>query len=116
MSDSMKAYKVCPKGKRATPQWIIDQSNSMTIALDEFKKTYGIGSAQPTETFRYYTMLANARLSIYRDKRRLNLNCNPLIDEFSTVFAEWLTKKPGFKKVEEKEAVAIEHEEFMFPY
>jgi hypothetical protein len=116
MSDTMKAYKVCPKGKRSTPQWIIDQSNSLAMALDEFKKTYGIGSAQPNETFRYYTMLANARLSMYRDKRRLNLSCNPLIDELSTVFAEWVTKKPGFKRVEEKEALALPSEEFTFPY
>ena len=112
----MKAYKVCPKGKRATPQWILDQSNSLANALDEFKKTYGFSSAAPSESFRYYTMLANARLSIYRDKRRLNLSCNPLIDEFATVFAEWLTKKPGFKKVDEKEAVALGPEEFTFPY
>jgi hypothetical protein len=116
MSDTMKAYKVCPKGKRATPQWIVDSSNALTHALDEFKKTYGIGSAQPNETFRYYTMLANARLSMYRDKRRLNLACNPLIDELSTVFAEWVTKKPGFKKLDEKEAIPLSPEEFIFPY
>jgi len=113
---TMKVYKVCPKGKRATPQWIIDNSNSFTIALDEFKKTYGIGSVPQQDTFRYFTMLANARLSMYRDKKRLNLNCNPLIDEFSTLFAEWITKKPGFKKVEESEAKALQQEEFLFPY
>lgn len=116
MSDTMKAYKVCPRGKRSAPQWIIDQSNSLSIALDEFKKTYGIGSAQPSETFRYYTMLANARLGLYRDKRRLNLSCNPLIDELATVFAEWVTKKPGFKRVEEKEAQTLPNEDFVFPY
>lgn len=112
----MKAYKVCPKGKRSSPQWIVDSMNALTIALEEFKKTYGIGAAQPNETFRYYTMLANARLSMYRDRRRLNLNCNPLIDEFSTVFAEWVTKKPGFKKVDEREGESLHAEEFQFPY
>lgn len=113
----MRAYKICPKSRRSAPVWILDSTNTLINAFEEFKKTYGIGSAQPTEPFRYYTMLANARLGLYRDKKRLNLACNPLVDDLSSVFAEWIIKKPGFKRVENREAEQLQQtEEFSFPY
>ena len=112
----MKAYKICPKGKRSGPVWIGDTTQTLPKAFEEFKRTYGIGNLTANEPFRYYTMLANVRLSLYRDKRRLNLNCNPLVDDLSYVFVEWISTKPGFKRMDPSELKDADVEDFLFPY
>lgn len=112
----MKAYKICPKGNRSVPVWVSDATNSLSSAFEEFKRTYGIGNLTPSEPFRYYTMLANARLGLYRDKRRLNLSCNPLVDDLTYVFVEWISTKPGFRRLDPAEAASRETDEFIFPY
>jgi len=55
-------------------------------------------------------------MSLFKDKTRLDLKCNPITDDLSLVFSEWINEQPGFRAVAEQELLTgIPIEEFEFP-
>jgi hypothetical protein len=116
----MKVYRICSQLKSDVREYVAEKGAAISLnsAYEEFKNQYGLKNVERTErkTPRFFSMLANARISLYKDKRRLKLNANPLIDDFCTLFAEWLGKKPGFMRVVAQELPRnVSVEDFSFP-
>jgi hypothetical protein len=93
----------------------------MHEAFDEFQKRYGLQPNIQRGSHRYFAMLANVRMAIFKDRRNLHLTTNPLLDDLCIVFADWVTQKPEFERITQEEVSnsvrkGIRVGEFSFPY
>lgn len=114
----MKVYHCI--GKRYS-SFILDAYGQFHTTLKQFQQAYGLeGLHSPNgtkDTLEYLDRLTDSRLSIFKDKTRLQLRCNPMTDDLALVFSEWISKQPGFRAVsgpELLEGVTIEEYEFPF--
>src|SRR6476659_1280341 len=98
----MKAYRVISRGQHI-PTCVVDTQGLFHTTLEEFKKTYGLNRLDQKDQDRYMRGLTNSRLSLSKDKIRLNLSCNPMTDDMAVVFSDWISHKPGFSTVKENE-------------
>lgn len=97
----MTAYKFCAR-YRDVIWWVLDRSEQIDQAFNEFKRRYGLQTNIEPGTHRYFAMLANVRMALFKDRNKLQLTTNPLLDDLCIVFADWLTKRPGFERIEGK--------------
>jgi hypothetical protein len=112
----MKAYKCISKGHKH-PTFIVDAGGQFHTTYEEFRKAYGFNRLDTRNQIDYMRGLTNSRMSLFKDKTRLNLMCNPMTDDLAVVFSEWIAKRPGFIAVSEDELnSSILIEEFEFPY
>ena len=95
----MTAYKFCAR-YRDSIWWVLDGSEQIEQAFTEFKKRYGLQTNIEPGTHRYFAMLANVRMALFKDRNNLQLDTNPLLDDLCIVFADWLSKRPGFERLE----------------
>lgn len=98
----MTAYKFCARYREAI-WWVLDQSNEIPQAFEEFKRRYGLQTNLERGSHRYFAMLANVRMALFKDRKHVNFTTNPLLDDLCIVFADWLTHRPGFKKLTQEE-------------
>jgi hypothetical protein len=103
----MKIYRFTKKG-REYPTFIVDTQDIFQIKLEEFKQAYGLNGLDPNDKNKYIDGLIDSRMSLYKDKARLNLSCNPMTDDIAVIFSEWIATQPGFK--------TLSVEGFEFPY
>ncbi len=97
--------------------FILDAHGQFQTTVEEFKRAYGFNHIPRGDLNAYLEGLTDSRMSLFKDKTRLDLKCNPMIDDLALVFSEWIAKKPGFRAVSEEELVTrIPIEEFEFPY
>jgi len=112
----MKAYHCTSKGQKYS-SFILDDYGQFQTRVEEFKRAYGFNHIPHGDLNAYLEGLTYSRMSLFKDKTRLALKCNPMTDELVLVFSEWIDKKPGFRAVPKEELVAgIPVEEFEFPY
>ena len=112
----MKAYQLTNRG-RTYPTFIVDSNGQFQTSLEEFKRAYGFNRLDRRNRDEYMRAMTNSRLSLFKDKARLNLRCNPMTDDLALVFSEWLAKKPGFSTVNEKDlSGGIPVEQYEFPF
>ena len=112
----IKAYKCISKSRRY-PTFIVDTGGLFHAKYEEFRKAYGFNRIDTRDLNDYMRGLTNSRMSLFKDKTRLKLTCNPMTDDLAVVFIEWIAKQPGFSAVAEDElSLGILIEEFEFPY
>ena len=119
----MRAYHCTDKTRRSSAI-ILDVYGQFNTAVDEFKQAYGFHRVHSGSAEEYILSLTESRLSLYRDKQRLDLKSNPMTDDLATIFGEWIAKQPGFRAISEQELTALEGampagitlEEFEFPF
>jgi hypothetical protein len=92
------AYKFCAR-YRDVIWWVLDRAGTIHSAFEDFKRRYGLQTNIEPGTHRYFAMLANVRMALFKDRKQLQLSTNPLLDDLCIVFAEWLTKRPGFERI-----------------
>ncbi|MDP4198128.1 MAG: hypothetical protein Q8922_01710 [Bacteroidota bacterium] len=110
----MKAYQLSRNGRKY-PLFILDTGGLFLTTLEEFKRSYGLHRLDSREAKDYLNILTDSRMSLSKDRTRLDLKCNPMTDDLALIFSEWLTKKPGFRAVPDI-AKGIPIEEFEFPF
>lgn len=98
----MTAYKFCAR-YRDMIWWVLDCSGQIQPEFDEFKRRYGLQTNLEPGTPRYFAMLANVRMALFKDRKQVQLTTNPLLDDLCIVFADWLTHRPGFEKIQSPE-------------
>jgi hypothetical protein len=112
----MKAYHCTSKGQKYSA-FILDAHGQFQTTVEEFKRAYGFNHIPRGDLNAYLKGLTYSRMSLSKDKTRLDLKCNPMTDDLAQVFSEWITRQPGFRAVSEEELVTgIPIEEFEFPY
>jgi hypothetical protein len=112
----MKAYHCTSKSQRYST-FILDTNGEFQTTVEEFKRSYGFNHVSRDDLNAYLQDLTQSRMSLFKDKTRLNLKCNPMTDDLAMVFSEWIDKQPGFRAVAEEELVTgIPIEEFEFPF
>ena len=112
----MKAYQFTTRG-RTYPAFIVDANGQFKTSLEEFKRSYGLNRLNRNDRESYFREITNSRLSLFKDKTRLHLRCNPMTDDMALIFSEWLAQRPGFRVVNEKELVGdVPVERFEFPF
>src|SRR5438132_6954544 len=84
----MKAYQLTNRG-RTYPTFIVDSNGQFQTSLEEFKRAYGFNRLDRRDRDAYMRDLTNSRLSLFKDKARLHLRCNPMTDDLALVFSEW---------------------------
>lgn len=99
MNPIVTAYKFCARHRDAI-WWVLDRSEQIDPEFQEFKKRYGLQTNIEPGTHRYFAMLANVRMALFRDRHQIQLKTNPLLDDLCIVFADWLTHRAGFEKLE----------------
>ncbi len=99
---ALTAYKFCARYRDAI-WWVLDRSGQIESAFTEFKRRYGLQTNLEPGTHHYFAMLANVRMAIFKDRQKLNLDTNPLLDDLCIVFADWLTHRPGFERLQGKD-------------
>lgn len=99
---NVTAYKFCAR-YRDVIWWVLDRAGQIEPAFEEFKRRYGLQTSIEPGTPRYFAMLANVRMALFRDRKILRLNTNPLLDDLCIVFADWLTRRPGFERLQNLE-------------
>ena len=95
----MTAYKFCAR-YRDVIWWVLDRTDNIHGAFEDFKRRYGLQTNLEPGTHRYFAMLANVRMALFKDRKQLQLNTNPLLDDLCVVFADWLTHRPGFERIQ----------------
>lgn len=112
----MKAYHCTGKSQKYST-FILDAYGQFQTTVEEFKRAYGFNHIDRGDLNVYLQGLTHSRLSLFKDKARLQLKCNPMTDDLSLVFSEWISHQPGFRAVSEGELLTgIPIEEFEFPY
>jgi hypothetical protein len=95
----LTAYKFCARYRDAI-WWVLDRSGQIDQAFNEFKRRYGLQTNIEPGTHRYFAMLANVRMALFKDRKQLRLSTNPLLDDLCIVFADWLTQRQGFERLQ----------------
>jgi hypothetical protein len=96
---ALTAYKFCAR-YRDSIWWVLDKTEQIEQAFADFKRRYGLQTNIEPGTHRYFAMLANVRMALFKDRKQLHLSTNPLLDDLCIVFADWLTHRPGFERLE----------------
>jgi uncharacterized protein (UPF0305 family) len=110
----MKVYH-CKSKKYST--FILDACGQFQTTVEEFKRTYGLHRIRNENALESMNDLIDSRMSLFKDKTRLDLKCNPMIDDLAVVFSEWISKQPGFQAVSGPEVMDwVPVEEYELPF
>ncbi len=113
---SMKAYHCTSKGQKYST-FILDVYGQFPTTVEVFKRAYGFNHIPQNDLNAYLEGLTDSRFSIFKDKARLQLKCNPMTDDLAIVFSEWISHQPGFRAISEQELLTgIPIEEYEFPF
>lgn len=111
----MIAYKIVPLRTYVPVAYLrgMESMKPLDVALAEFQSTYGFDEHR---TLRDLRKRNQAQVKLTKEASFLGLEHNPLYDELSQVFVDWVKKRFGYQEVDASDMADEATVELKFPY